>query len=339
MTLRIVIFSSLTALSCAAPHHPQTPEVPQLPQQQVRAAQVTEATQALSDEIVGTVRARNVTAVSASVMGTVRTLKVGLGDRVRRGDLLLQLTAAEIEAKANQARAVFERANIDFGRAQALAARGSATSAEYDEAAAQRRIAEAALAEADAMRAYMQIRAPISGVVTAKQCELGDLALPGRPLLVIESLDALRLEAAVPEAVVHLLHAGDVMQVRIDALGRELPATLSEVEPSAEADSRTVLVKLDLPRAPELRPGMFGRLFLPTGQAIALTVPQQAVVPRGQMETLYVIENGAARLRLVRTGKQYGDRVELVAGIAQGETVVVDHPEQLTDGQPVAVLP
>lgn len=339
MILRTALFASLTALSCAAPHPSRTPEASPLPKVPVRAAVVSEATQALRDEIVGTVRARNVTAVSASVMGTVRTLKVALGDRVRRGELLVQLTAGEIEAKANQARAMFERANLDFTRAEALAQRGSITSAEYDEAAAQRRIAQAALAEADAMRAYMQIRAPISGVVTAKQCELGDLALPGRPLLVIESLDALRLEAPVPEAAAHLLSAGDVMQVRIDALDRELTATLSEIEPSAEANSRTVLVKLDLPSAPELRPGMFGRLLLPSGESTALTVPQKAVLPRGQMETLYVIDHGIARLRLVRTGKEHGDRIELIAGVQDGETVVVDHPERLVDGQPVAVLP
>ena len=341
MSARIVIIASLAGfwLSCGGPHRPDTLAAPRLPRLSVRAVRVSEATQALSDEIVGSVRARNVTAVSASVMGTVRSLKVALGSRVRRGDLLLQLTAGEIEAKASQARAMLERANIDFGRAEHLITSGAITTAGYDAAAAQRRIAEAALAEANAMLGYMQIRAPIAGVVTAKQCELGDLAVPGKPLLVIESMDALRLEAAVPEAVAHLLRPGDVMSVRIDALNRELLAKLSELDPSAESDSRTVLAKLDLPAAPELRPGMFGRLLLRTGDALALTVPQRAIVERGQMEILFVVSDGTAHLRLVRTGKSYGDQVELLAGLTGGETVIVEHPERVVDGQPVAVRP
>jgi multidrug efflux system membrane fusion protein len=340
-TRTAIALAALAALgpSCGGPHRPELQQAPPLPSLSVRAVRAIEASEALRDEVVGTVRARNVTAVSASVMGTVRTLKFSLGSRVRRGELLVQLGAAEIEAKAAQAQAMLDRAEIDFGRARHLVAGGSITTAEFDATAAQLRIAQAALAEAEAMRGYMLIRAPISGVVTAKQCELGDLALPGKPLLVIESLDALRLEAAVPEAVAHALSLGDVMAVRIDALGRELEGKLEELDPSSEADSHTVLAKLDLPVAPELRPGMFGRLLLRTGEAMALTVPRDAIVERGQMELVYVVAQGAARLRIVRTGKQYGDRVELLAGLERGETVIVDHPELLVDGQPVQVVP
>lgn len=341
MSARIAIALGLAvaAASCGGGRHAETPKAAPLPTLSVRTALVTEAREALSDEVVGTIRARNATAVSASIMGTVRALKVQLGSRVRRGDVLVQLAAGEIDAKASQARAALDRADLDLSRAQHLVVTGAITKAEYDDTAAQHRVAAATFDEADTMHGYTLIRAPISGVITEKQCEQGDMAMPGKPLLVIESLDALRLEAAVPEALAHRLRAGDSMPVHIDALERDLVAKLSELDPSAEPDSRTVLVKLDLPQLPELRPGMFGRLLLPTGEMTALTVPRGAIVERGQMELVYVVEGGATRLKLVRTGKQHGDRVELLAGLSSGEIVVAEHPERLVDGQLVAVAP
>jgi len=336
-TLLKVTLLSLALAACGGAQ--KAPEGAALAKASVRVTRAREVTQPIGDEVVGTVRARNVTAVSASVMGTVRALKVGLGSRVRAGDVLISLSAGEIEAKANQARAIFSQASLDMKRAEQLKASQSISSSQYDSAAAQFQVAEANLAEANVMQGYTLIRAPISGVVTAKECNVGDLALPGKPLLVLESPGQLRLEASVPEAIAHFIHAGDDLTVRIDALGRELSATVSEVSPSADPVSRTLLVKLDLPESPELRAGMFGRLMVRTGEAKAVLVPSSALVQRGQMETLFVVERGVAHLRLVRSGRLRDGSVEVLAGIEPGETIVAEHPERLVDGQPVEVKP
>jgi RND family efflux transporter MFP subunit len=326
-------------LGCGTAHRSRRSDaVPPSPRAVV-VAPAEEVTQPVGDEVVGTLRARSVAALSSSVTGTVRTLKVRLGSKVRAGDALIQLSAAEIDAKVNQAKATFTQAEIELKRAQQLKTSQSIPASQYELARAQFQVAEATLAEAEVMRGYTVIKAPFDGVVTAKQCEVGDLALPGKPLLVLESPGALRLEAAVPEAIASYLKLGQAMLVRVDALQRDLPAVVSELSPSADPVSRTLLVKLDLPKEPELRPGMFGRLVVRTGEERVVSVPSGAIVQRGQMELVFVVDHQQARLRLVRSGRSRDGRTEILAGLDAGEAVVSSHAEQLVDAQPVEVRP
>lgn len=338
MSTRVIAAAFALLVGCAAEQHRKPTEAAPLPQA-VRVEVARKVVRPVGDEVVGTVRARYVSAISSSVMGTIRVLKVKLGSRVRPGDVLVQLSVGEIEAKAAQASALFAQAGVELKRAEQLKASQSIPSAQYDAAAAQYRIAEAALAEAEAMRSYTIIRAPFAGVITDKQCNVGDLAQPGKPLLVLESPGTLRLEAAVPEGIAHFLREGDVMQVRLDAAKEPLAAKLSELSPSADPGSRTVLVKLDLPNVPDLRAGMFGRLTVRTGEESSVRVPAQAIVRRGQLETLFVAERGKAALRLVRTGRSAGGETEVLAGLERGEAVVVEPATLLADGQPIEVRP
>ena len=156
-------------------------------------------------------------------------------------------------------------------------------------------------------------------------------------MLELEDSSALRLEADVPEAVVGRLPLGDKLPVRISALEQELQGVISEIAPAADANSRTFLVKLDLPDTPGLRAGQFGRVAMPVGETSALRVPASAVVQRGQMEIIFVVAGSKAQLRLVKTGKRIGDEVELVSGVEAGEKVVAEGAAALTDGQPVEV--
>jgi RND family efflux transporter MFP subunit len=269
----------------------------------------------------------------------VRSLNVTLGSQVRANQVLIVLSADEIEAKANQARAQLAQAGIELKRAQLLRDSRSIPAAQYDSALAQHAVAEATLAEADVLRGYTTIRAPFAGVITAKHCDVGDLAMPGKPLLVLESPGALRFEASVPETVAAAVQAGAVMQVHIDALRRGLSARVSELSPSADPASRTVSVKLDLPSIAGLRAGMFGRLSVPTGEERALVVPSAALVQRGQMEMLFVVERGRAHLRLVRSGRIHDGQTEVLAGLARGEPVIVAEAHHLSDADLVEVLP
>ena len=129
---------------------------------------------------------------------------------------------------------------------------------------------------------------------------------------------------------------GDRLPVSVGEVGTNLEGVVSEMAPAADANSRTYLVKLELPGAAGLRSGQFGRATLPVGETSALRVAASAVIERGQMELVFVAKDGRAQLRLVKTGKRVGGEVEVVAGLSAGESVVVEGAAQLRDGQPVA---
>lgn len=335
--MRMAVFA-LAWLGCASHSPPRTTAEP-LETRIVKMAEARRVSQVTGDEVVGTLRARNVSALSPSVMGHVSALKVSLGSKVRAGEVLVQLSAEEISAKVGQATAAFAQAELELKRAEQLKASQTIPSAQFDVAEARYNVAKESLAEANVMRGYTTIRAPFAGVITAKQCEVGDLAVPGKPLLVLESQGAPRFEAAVPEASAQALHAGQALDVHIDSLAAPVPGRISELSPSADPQSRTVLVKLDLPDVAGLRPGMFGRLAIASGETEVLLIPSEALLRRGQLELVYVVQDRRARLRLVRAGRSAEGTTELLSGIDAGEQVVISHPDQLEDGQPVEVRP
>lgn len=291
----------------------------------------------VGEEVIGTVRARDTVEISSTVMGKVAELHCALGARVKAGDLIARLSVQELSARLDQARETLAQAALELARTTELRASGAATGAEYDAARSRHRLAEAAQAEAATMAGYAAVRAPFSGIVTAKRANQGDMAMPGRPLCVVEDPGALRFETTVPESLAQAFAAAPAIQVRLDAAGPALTTAMAEVSPNADATSRTVLVKLALPQDARLRAGAFGRAIVPARQVRALTVPAHAVVRNGQLEAVYVVSDGTARMRLVRTGRSADDRIELVSGIRDGEQVVVDDADALIDGQPVRV--
>jgi RND family efflux transporter MFP subunit len=258
---------------------------------------------------------------------------------VKAGDLLAQLDAREIQAKLDQARALRDQATRELERARKLFEQKITAQAEFDAVDARQRVAAGAATEAETAFGYSKIVAPFDGVVTRKLADVGDLAAPGKPIVEMEDPSALRFEAGVPETLIGSIQIGDKLPVRVSSLTVDLPGTVVEVAPVADSATRTFLVKLDLPSTEGLRSGQFGRVIVPTGKGETLWVPASAVVPRGQMETVFVEVNQHAQLRLVRTGKRTAKEIELLAGISAGESVVVEGAEQLGDGQPITEKP
>ncbi len=125
----------------------------------------------------------------------------------------------------------------------------------------------------------------------------------------------------------------------VDAIGRELEGRVAEIHPSTDDATRSRLVKIDLPETPGLRSGQFGRVRLAAGQALTVTVPSSAVVRRGQLDAVFVIDSGTARLRLVRCGRERDGRTQISSGLSGGEVVALAAAEQLVDGQPVQEAP
>jgi RND family efflux transporter MFP subunit len=332
-----------------------------------------------SYEATGTVRARTTATISSKVMGYVQQVSAQVGDHVAEGQPLITLDPRDLDAAQRQAeagRAAVEsgipelenavaaaKANLDlaqstFKRMEELAAKKSISSQEFDEASARLKAAQAnydmarsrrtqlnsrmAQAEqeirtAGIMRDYAKLSAPFSGVVISRTVEPGNLAAPGAPLLTIERDGLYRLEASVDESKLASVRVGEAVEAVIE--DRKVSARVSEIVPSVDAASRTYTVKLDLPAMPQLRTGMFGRASFPLAAQPVVVAPLAALISNGQLESVYVVENGVAHTRLVSTGRRSGDMVEILSGLNAGEKVVRLLAPGLQDGARVEVRP
>lgn len=320
------------------------PTVPTPPSQNLPAKSATVvgvATHGLttSEEVVGTVRAKLRSTVEAKIPGRIEALLVVPGQSVQANDTLASLDAREVKARLDSASAVREQTGRDLDRLRKLVREGAATAAELDAIEARHRVASASVAEAETMLGHTRVVAPFAGVITRKLADVGDLAIPGRPLVEIEDPSRLRIEADVPEALIDKVQLGMKLPVRIGSLPGQIEGVVGEIAPVAEAVSRTYVVKLDLPSTQGLRAGQFGRVSIPTGDAAGLHVPATALVQRGQLEYVFVADGGRARLRLIRSGRRPDGMVEVISGLSAGENVVAPIPADLVDGQPLEVRP
>lgn len=330
---------ALTVLWGVGCHQSHPKAATDLPPAAVRAQLVESKKRVATEEVVGTVRAKLRSVIEAKVSGKLDQMLVVPGQKVKAGELLAVIDAREVQARYDQAVALSQQAEADLKRFASLFEQKILSQAEYDNAQAKARVASAAVAEAETMLGYTKVTAPFAGVITRKHADVGDLATPGKPLLEMEDSRALRLEADVPEAVVGKVSLGDKLAVRISAMEETVEGVVSEIAPAADSSSRTFLVKLDLPSAPELRAGQFGRVAMPVGETSSLRVPASVVVVRGQMEIVFVVNQGAAQLRLIKTGKRVGGEVEVVSGLEAGEKVVIEGAAALVDGQPLNLNP
>jgi RND family efflux transporter MFP subunit len=332
------ILATLLVSAC----HPEKSAESSLASAPATAVQLTPATlqtHQATEDVVGTVRSKQRAVIEAKVSGRLLQYLAAPGQIVKAGELLAELDVQEIRAKREQAVAMLDQARRDFGRQELLIASKATSQQELDAASARVKVTAAGLNEAETMLGYAKVTAPFDGVITRKLADLGDLAMPGKPLMELESPANLRFETALPESLLDRIQAGAKLPVTIPSLPKPLTATVSEISPVADAESRTFLVKLDLPDNPGLRPGQSGRVAVPVAQSQLLLVPRRAVLRRGQMEAVFVVMDQRAVLRLVKTGKQLDEQTEILAGLEQGDAVVTGDASRLTDGQSVTALP
>jgi len=317
-------------------------------------------------EAVGTVRAAQTSQVASQIMGNVVEIRAHEGDRVQVGGVLAVIDSAQPRAEVEQATAAeaaaqkevsaadsdFALAEATLNRYQQLYERKSVSPQEFDEVKARYQSAEArrdmarageaqanaALTQARTLLGYTQIRAPFSGLVTEKKVDAGTLASPGMPVFTMEDTSSYRIEASVNEGEIDVVRVGQSVRVSLDALGStEFWGRVVQVVPAADPASRSFLVKVELPADSNLRSGLFGRLRFARGARLALLIPQAAIVQRGQLQGVYVIDsNQIADLRYVTLGKTDGEQVEVLSGLQGGERLIAASGNRELGGKRIA---
>ena len=306
------------------------------PPKNVRTAEVVRSGGAGEVAAPGVVQARERAALSARMPASVTALPYDEGQWVPAGAVVVRLADAAVRAAVAAAAAGVQAAGSDLERTRALVAKGAATPRELEQVTAAESAARAQLTAARDNLSYSTLRAPFAGRVAARRVNLGDVVNPGMALIEIEGEGGLELRSTVESGLAAALRPGARVKAQVDGQPGPLPATVTAIAPSGDPTTQRFELKADLPPAPGLRAGLFARLLVPGASAAEprLTVPATAVFERGGLTGLFVVRDGPARLRWVAAGARDGGSIEIRAGVAAGEHVVLD-PAGLTDGAAV----
>jgi RND family efflux transporter MFP subunit len=348
----LAVVAAGVLVACGGGRQAASARAPEPVRARMAAVRVLEAPQVV--ELSGTVEAARTSAVSSRVMATVTAVPVRQGDAVRAGQVLVEIdpeTARGQEAQARgalaQAQAALALAKRNHERFKALAATGAAAELEldmarmqYEQAKGAVEQAQGAVAAAASVARESRVVAPFPGRVAARLVEVGDLAAPGRPLVVIESEQGRRIVLSVPEgvAVAARLAVGSELPVSFDALpaAGQLPGRVVEMSPGADPMSHSFTVKVDV-QGVDVATGAAGRARAAVGTRRAVAVPEEAVLRSGGVAMVVVRDGeGKARSRLLTLGAAIGGgEVEALSGLAGGETVLLGLAVAPPDGAPV----
>lgn len=304
----------------------------------------------------GKIEAANSATLSTRMMGFVDKVHVNVGDKVSKGQLLVSINNADLSAKQAQttagiteAQAAFNNAEKDYQRFQNLFADKSASQKELDDQRARYEMAKARLEGAKQMKnevqsqfAYVNLRAPFSGVITSKFIEAGDMANPGVPLISVEGPGNFEVIASVPESEISKIKSGSEVQVIVKSSDKILPGTVTEVSTSARNTGGQFLVKVVLDKTDaSILSGMYATVQFPIEKKTDVTnvlVPEEALVKRGQLTGIYTVsQSKTAILRWLRVGRTFGDNVEVLSGLSADENYIISSEAKLYNGAKLTI--
>lgn len=314
---------ALSALACALlPLAAQAQGAAALRSVEPRAVQLTLPAEAV-------IEATRQAVVATQVSGRIVAVKAEAGDRVKAGQLLMQVDAREAGENVAAARAQLVQAEAHFQRTRNLFKQKFVSQAALDQAEAALKSARAQAGAAGAGASHATVTAPLAGIVALRHAELGDLAMPGKPLVTVFDPKGLRAIASIPQYKLKDAQQAKIARVEFPETRRWLDGARVEILPTVDAQSHTATARVYLPDDAEqlkgIVPGMAARVHFVVGEARKLTVPPAAVVRRGEISAVYVVADGKARLRQVRLGEAVADgELEVLAGLAAGEQVSLD---------------
>ena len=350
--ISLIILSALTA-GCTSKKE-KASDKPQISGIEVKTINKT----AVDDfyETSATVKSKISTVVSSMIMGRVTSLRVKEGDKVRAGQLLLTIDSRDTAQKAIGAQAGVNEAlkgteeadqnrkltNKTYQRYENLYKENVLTKQEFDQISTQKQVADleyqkamqgvkrakAGLGEVGVYQSYSRVTAPVSGIVVEKNIDLGSMAVSGQPLLTIETPSSLELVADINESMINKIKIGTPIYFETD--GKEIKSKITSVIPKIDPTTRTFKVKIAFSG---LNSGGYVKVKIPTAKKEAVTVPQNAVVQKGQLTGVYTVdEKNIISYRLIRTGKTFGNNVEILSGLSNGDKVITKGVDKAVDG-------
>ena len=305
----------------------------------VEVARVATTTVQEDVDAVGTLRSNESVVVRPEISGRIERLNFTEGAAVQKGQVIVALDDSVPAAELAQARANLALAESNYQRTQELEKQKFVSATAKDQALNGLRVAQANVQLAEARLAKTKIVAPFGGVIGIRQVSAGDYVKEGQDLVTLEDIAALKVDFRVPEQLLAALRPGQAVEMGSDALpGRKYVATVDAIDPLVDQAGRAVLLRARLRNSDgQLRPGMFVRTRLIMSQRQnALTVPEEALVPVGADQFVYRVIDGKAQRVKIRTGVRRAGAVEVVEGLAAGDTIVTAGQLKLRDGVPVA---
>ncbi len=307
--------------------------------------------------VSGKIQAVNSAELSTRMMGQVSKIYVNVGDKVKKGQLLVSINNTDLQAKRAQvnagiteAKAAYANAEKDYERFKNLFAENSASQKEMDDMTTRFEMAKARLEAANQMKNeinaqfdYANITAPFAGVITGKFTEVGDMANPGMPLLALESPGVFEVVAMVPESEISKIKSDATVEVLIKSLGTSVKGKLKEVSASAKNTGGQYLVKAAVDKTDvKLLSGMFTTVQIPistkSDAPSLVLIPRSAIVTSGGLKGVYTVsDQNKALLRWLRLGKIYGDQIEVLSGLNAGEQYIVSAEGKLYNGAKISI--
>jgi RND family efflux transporter MFP subunit len=294
----------------------------------------------LEYKIDGVIEARRQATLSAEVAGKIEAVNFDVDDFVKQGEIVLQIRDLDYVARQKKARAAVDEAKanlqdmrLEFKRNEGLRKQKLISLAVFDKSKANLQAAQARMASADAnltqadeLLSHTVLRAPYSGVVVERHVEPGESVNPGQPIMTGYALGQLRVNANVPQSIISGLRRHRLARVILLEDEHSIEVSKITIHPFANPQNHSFPVRLQLPEMERrLYPGMLVKVAITIGSTERLVLPQQALVSRAEVNAVYVLDDdGKISFRQVRPGNRYGEQIEILAGLGEGETIALD---------------
>lgn len=331
-----LLFALAAIVSCNSKDKKDTPETTQPVETKILVKTAIAHRQNIEQvqEFTATVESEKTNNIAPNNPVRISKIFVEIGDHVARGQKLVQMDATNL----SQLELQIENTKKEFNRIDELYKVGGVSKSNWESA---KMALDLQITSYNNLLENTQLVAPISGIITARNYDDGDLYSPGRPVLVIEQISPVKLLINVSEQYYAQVKKGLTADVKLDVYGDEIfKGSVSLIHPTLNAATRTFVVEIKLANSNErVRPGMFGRVTLNFGKKEGIMVPDVSILKQtGTNERfVFVIKNGIAERRVVNLGRQNGDMIEILSGVEDGEEVAITSISRLDDRKEVTV--
>ena len=291
---------------------------------------------------VGSLRSNESVVIRPEIAGRIAEFRFDEGERVEKGQPLVRLDDTVWRAVVDQVQAALELSQANYERALDLLQRKAGTTKARDEAFSQMRVDQAELLLAKARLDKSAISAPFDGVVGLRKVSVGDFVDVGDDIVNLEQIDPLKADFRVAESYLGAVRPGQRIELGVDAFpGQAFTGEVYAIDPLIDEAGRSILLRAKLPNPDHvLRPGLFARVTLVLNEREdAIQVPEQALVPQGQDQFVFKVEDGKAAFTKVTTGIRRAGMVEILEGLAPEDEVVTAGQLKIRDGADVQPVP